>query len=121
MALAEYLAISGQPPPRSGRVPGIPPGGERGGVDVEMSFKGLLRVYRRAIHLLTEKRERFLLTEALGDLGDLHVSGASPSPYRYCRWKQKLQNWRGMHAGFRGRNGPPLVCSGLGRRHFSPK
>lgn len=43
-------------------------------VDVEGSLKALVRVYGRTVDILREKRERELLTEALSDLGDLHVS-----------------------------------------------
>lgn len=42
-------------------------------VDLEKSLKGTLKLYGRAVDVLRQKRERELLTEALCDMGDLHV------------------------------------------------
>lgn len=47
-------------------------GAER--VDIQGSLKALVKLYASTVDLLREKRERELLTEALNDLGDLHVS-----------------------------------------------
>ena len=40
---------------------------------MEKSLKGTLKLYGRAVDVLRQKRERELLTEALCDMGDLHV------------------------------------------------
>lgn len=68
-ALAEYLALLS---------PSLPDEDEAGDpdhpVDLEKSLKGTLKLYGRAVDVLRQKRERDLLTEALCDMGDLHVS-----------------------------------------------
>lgn len=43
-------------------------------VDLDKSLKAVLKLYGRAVDVLRDKQERELLTEALCDLGDLHVS-----------------------------------------------
>lgn len=47
--------------------------GSRGAIDFDESLKAVLKLYGRAVGVLRDKRERELLTEALCDLGDLHV------------------------------------------------
>lgn len=51
-----------------------PPTEVDGDYDADLTLKALMRVYRRALGLLREKREKYMLAEALNDLGDLHVS-----------------------------------------------
>lgn len=41
---------------------------------IEQSHKAVLKLYGRTVGVLRDKRERELLTEALCDIGDLHVS-----------------------------------------------
>lgn len=49
---------------------------ERPSVEVvDKSQKDVLKLYKRAVDVLRDKRERELLAEALCDVGDLHVSG----------------------------------------------
>lgn len=68
-ALAEYISLLS---------PASPDDDEASGpdhpVDLEKSLKGTLKLYGRAVDVLRQKRERELLTEALCDMGDLHVS-----------------------------------------------
>lgn len=47
---------------------------------VERSQKEVLKLYKRAVDILRDKRERELLAEALCDVGDLHVSEERISP-----------------------------------------
>lgn len=47
-------------------------------VDIDGSLNALVKMYARVVDVLRERRERELLTEALNDLGDLHVSKRKP-------------------------------------------
>lgn len=95
-ALSEYLALlSPTPEPESFTTTGLEGIAEHGGggdttsfsapdkvrgvvgapaVDIDKSLKAVLKLYGRAVDVLRDKQERELLTEALCDLGDLHVS-----------------------------------------------
>lgn len=95
-ALAEYLALlspspESEPSPTATEREGATKGGEGEApafsgqeqghgtvgavpVDLEKSLKAVMKLYGRAVGVLRDKQERELLTEALCDMGDLHVS-----------------------------------------------
>lgn len=66
--MAEYLALLSPTSPEDEDA-----GDPDHPVDLEKSLKGTLKLYGRAVDVLRQKRERELLTEALCDMGDLHV------------------------------------------------
>ena len=88
-ALAEYLALLSRRSPNPDELPrkreestvspSRPPqetlhGDSSDGVDLKKSLNAVLQLYRRAVDILREKRERELLAAALCDLGALEVS-----------------------------------------------